>query len=255
MVPACGGTSIHPCSSDSVCSADVVLNQQREHAGVGVVSERGRAQLGEPVSLVVGHRVADWVVVESQHAAASAAHDRVARGAAQLQRVEYQRQRSVGERAERVVELGHRLAEAGQVARPAVARINGRERRVDEVEHLFVVALALGEFAVEVSERIVAVAHDGRAHAARRVEEAFGLAPRACEHIVEPVIREQEEAVVATCGVDGAQIGARRRRGVDGGHQSHAFRLPPQVKSRNLRRRLSVRFCREQSSAIGAGTS
>jgi len=129
-----------------------------------------------------------------------------------------QRERALRQIAERVEETHHRVAEAVQLVRPAVLAIEAGHRRVDEIEHFLLVALALGEFAVEPAQRVFFVAHNALPHRPIRIEEALRFAPRVLDQRIEAVAGEQKEAVVPTSGVERSQRRSTGVGDVDDGH-------------------------------------
>ncbi len=180
----------------------VVLKEDREDAGVGVIAECGVAELGQTVPFDLGNWIADRVVIEAHHASAPISHDLSSRLWSEVEELVDQRQGLGRQVVERVVEGHHAVAELGPIGRPAVAAVMGRAHWIDEVEHLLVIALALGEFPIEVAEGVVAVAHDGLVDRAVSIEESRRLTPGVGDEVVEAVTGQEEEPMIAACRVE-----------------------------------------------------
>lgn len=83
----------------------------------------------------------------------------------------------------------------------------GRLGRVDEVEDLFMISLAFGQFSIEKAERIVGISGDGGTNRSVGVEEAGGFVPGAADEVIETMARQEEETVIAAGSV---QVSQRR---------------------------------------------
>ena len=202
-------------------TTSVVLQQQRHHTRIGVVAERRLAQIGESVALSLGDRIAHGIVIEANGTSVTATGHLPTRLVPQTERIVNESHRPIGEHRQLVEQLGHRLTEAGQRLRPTIALIDRGVRGVDEVEHLLVIALALGELAIEVAHGVLLIAHDRRLDRSVGGEETARLVPRTLDQVVEAVSRQEEEPVITTGRVECGERRGRGARDVDGGDQLH----------------------------------
>ena len=202
-------------------SAGVVLEEQGEHTRVGVVAEGGRSEFGEPLALIDRHWIADGVVVEANGRGCALIEKAEFFGGvfvAEAERVADHAERVGRELRERVVELDERRSELVVPCRPTI-EVACRSRRVGVVEDLFVIPLALREFAIPVAERVVHGASNRPFDRFVLREERLRDPPHVGDELLGAVPDQQEEAVVSARSIDGGEFSGRRRRKVDGGDE------------------------------------
>ena len=117
--------------------------------------------------------------------------------------------------------------ETGRGGGPLIQLATVANEGIDVVEHLLVVAVAFGELAIVVAERVLSGSPDWPFDGLVAGEELASDLPRPVDHLVEAVPREQEEAVITRGPVQLLKIGRARIADVDGGDEVHLATLGP----------------------------